>query len=397
VAVSQELGIVEAMQVLRAALIGFSPEGLSGEGCAVVVEELATTEKVCAVARVRAAARAGECGVHREWGFADVADWMGRAVGSTAGAAKAALDTVAAVSQQPEVTAALVAGEVSLAQARELVRTEAVCPGSTADLLEVARREGLRSLKEEARERRARAIDPEELHRLQHSAKSFRHWRTSLGMVAGSFELPPEIGVPLISRLEAETDRAWQEAKQSTKGESPEPLRRATIAADAFVRVVSSGGKGKAHRADLVIVCDLRAYRRGHADPGEPCHIVGGGPIPVSVVRELERDAFLKAVVHDGVKIDTIAHFGRRVPAVLRTALELGAPPEFDGNTCRARGCDRRFHLQQDHIDPVANGGKTALENQQPLCWVHHQMKTEEDRRAGLLGARPRLPGHGPP
>jgi 5-methylcytosine-specific restriction endonuclease McrA len=70
---------------------------------------------------------------------------------------------------------------------------------------------------------------------------------------------------------------------------------------------------------------------------------------------------------------------------VLRTALELGAPPEFNGNVCAAPGCDRRFHLQNDHIDPVANDGVTSYANSQPLCPPDHRVKTERDRRAGLL------------
>ena len=98
-------------------------------------------------------------------------------------------------------------------------------------------------------------------------------------------------------------------------------VRRSALAAQALVRMMENGGgKGKANRADLVIVCDLRAYRRGHAEQGEPCHIVGGGPIPVSLARRLGQDAFLKAVLHDGVKIDTIAHFGRRVVPGERSA-----------------------------------------------------------------------------
>lgn len=50
-------------------------------------------------------------------------------------------------------------GELSLAQARELVRTEAECPGSAADLLDVAKQNSLKTLKEQARDRRVRAID----------------------------------------------------------------------------------------------------------------------------------------------------------------------------------------------------------------------------------------------
>jgi len=228
-------------------------------------------------------------------------------------------------------------------------------------------------------------VDPEELHALQHRTRHFRHWRTRFGAVGFAGELPPEIGVPIINRLEAETDRCWQAARNKNEGDQA-PERRAARAADAFVRLVETGGKGKARSADLVIVCDLRAYRRGRADDGEPCHIVGGGPIPVSLARDLGRDAFVKAVLHDGAEIHTIAHLGRKMPAVLRTALELGSPPEFDGITCSAPGCDRRYHLEQDHHDPVANGGFTSYRNIGPLCWPHHRMKTEQHRKAGLLG-----------
>lgn len=398
-------GLVELVRAFRAALVDFRPEVYSGEDCAVLVEELATAEKVCTAARVRAAARAGSAGVHRERGFADVSDWLARASGSSAGSAKAALDTAAALERQPEVKTALEAGELSLAQAQELMRTEAACPGSAAGLLETAKHHSLKTLKEEARDRRVRAIDPEELHELQHAGRNFRLWRTRLGMIGFSGELPPEEGIPFSNRGEAETDRLWRKARQGANRERNGVLgdgsagavaqeRRAALAADAFVRLVETGGKGKARLADLVIVCDLQAYRRGHAHEGEPCHIVGGGPIPVPLARELGQDAFLKAVLHDGVKIDTIAHFGRKTPAVLRTALQLGAPPAFDGISCRHSNCDRQYHLQQDHLDPVANGGPTSYSNFQPLCWPHHQVKTDQDRKAGLLHRRS---GHDPP
>jgi len=353
--------LVEKVRSIRAALVAFQPEVYSGEECAVLVEELATLEKVCVAARVRAAARAGEAGAHRERGFADVSDWLARASGSTMGAAKASLDTAAALEQQPEVKAAMEAGDLSLAQARELVKTEAACPGSAADLLDVARGQSLKSLKEQARDRRVRAIDPEELHRRQHEAQTWRHWRTSLGMVAFAGELPPEIGIPIVNRIDAETDRLWRQAKRDANGAAsgnsnggldlgdgaggrPVLPRRAALAAQAFVRLVETGGKGKARAADLVIVCDLEAYRRGHALDGEACHIVGEGPIPVSVAQELGRDAFLKAVLHNGTELHTIAHFGRKTSAVLRTALTLGAPPHFDGIKCSVPGCDRRYY-----------------------------------------------------
>ena len=83
-----EQSLVEMVRALRAALVSFQPEFCSGEDCAVLVEELAAVEKVSAVVRARAAVRVGESGAHRERGFADVADWMARAIGSTVGSAK---------------------------------------------------------------------------------------------------------------------------------------------------------------------------------------------------------------------------------------------------------------------------------------------------------------------
>ena len=392
---------MELVRGLRAALVAFQPESISGEECAVLAEELASVEKISAAARMRAAAQAGACGAHKERGFADVSDWMARVSGSTAGSAKTALATATALEAHPEARAALEAGELSLAQAHELMRTEVECPGSAADLLDVARQNSLKTLKERARDRRVRAIDPEELHRLQHAAKHARHWRNRLGNVVVTTELPPEFGVPLINRLDAETDRLWDQQRRETNrlrrsggGEllddgSPggAAQRRSMLAADALVAMFETGGKGKAQQADLVIVCDLRAYRRGYAADSEPCHIIGGGPIPVALARELGRDAFLKAVLHDGVNIHTIAHFGRRYPAVLRTALALGAPPEFEGTACSEAGCDRRHHLERDHVDPCANGGQTSFANLVWRCWPHHRAKTERDRTAGRLRA----------
>ena len=234
----------------------------------------------------------------------------------------------------------------------------------------------------------SQAIDPEELSTQQHAAREFVHWKDDLGMIRIRGALPPSVGVSFVNRLDAETDRACRAAKREHRFES-----RAAHAADAFVRMLDGTGNGKARTADLVIVQDLRAYRRGHAHPGELSHIIGGGPIPVRVAREVAKDAFLKVVLHDGVNIHTVKHFGRRRPVELNTALELGGPPDFDGVTCCELGCDRRYGLEWDHVDPVANHGPTSAENLTPRCWPHHQDKTARDRAAGLLnGKRKRRP-----
>jgi HNH endonuclease len=136
----------------------------------------------------------------------------------------------------------------------------------------------------------------------------------------------------------------------------------------------------------VVLVADFHAFVRGHREGQELCHVVGGGPVPISVARRLAVDAFVKVVLHDGVQIHTVAHVGRHIPAELGAALELGALPELDGVTCGEDACDRRYGLEWDHVDPVANGGETSFDNVQPRCWPHHREKTARDREAGLLG-----------
>lgn len=138
-------------------------------------------------------------------------------------------------------------------------------------------------------------------------------------------------------------------------------------------------------RADVVFVVDLRTFRTG-MHPDSICHIVGGGPVPPSVVREMAKDAFLKVVFHDGVKIHTVTHLGRYQRAELRTALELGGPPDFDGVVCSV--CGNRFKLQWDHVKPIAAGGVTSFANEDAKCWRCHDEKSRREREAGLYRRR---------
>ncbi|HWC12281.1 MAG TPA: HNH endonuclease signature motif containing protein [Acidimicrobiales bacterium] len=373
--------LLELAAALRAAVAAFDPSLVSGDDAALVAEQLAVTEKACAAGRARAAVRAAECRSHERRGFAAAAEWLARATGSTPGDAQAAMATASVVGRETPAGAALAEGALSLEQAQVIARTEAECPGSEGELVQLARQSSLAKLHDEGRRRRLVAADPDQLHRRHHRAREFRHWRDAEGMIRLAGALPPEVGVPLMNRLDDETDRIRRSASER------EP--HAAHAADALVAMTNGAGTGKRSSADLVLVCDLGAYRRGHADDGEPCHIVGGGPVPVSLARRLGADAFVKAVLHDGVRIETVAHFGRHIPAELRTALELGPPPHFDGVECDEPGCGRRYGLEWDHVDPVANGGPTSYDNLRARCWPHHRAKTERDRRAGLLGAPP--------
>jgi hypothetical protein len=366
----------ELLVEVQAAAAAFEADRWSGHDCARLSEDLARAAKACSAASARASARALECG------HGDL-EWVARTAGSTPAQARESLSTATALHECPATSAAVARGAVSLAQAREIVKAEAAVPGSEAPLLQVAATRGMAGLRAEARRIVLGAIDREELHRRQHAARSVRHWVDHEGMVAGAFRLPPEVGVPFVNRLDAETDRMHRAARKEGRREP-----REAYAADALLALTKGRGKGRAHRADVVYVCDLRAAVRGHTHGDELCHVVGGGPVPVAVVRAAAIDACVKVVLRDGTKLDTIVHYGRHIPAVLRTALELGDPERLDGAVCSEEGCDRRYGLQWDHRDPVANQGVTSYENLQAECGADHRAKTERDRKAGLLGGR---------
>lgn len=379
VVASPLLLLLERARGLRALLRAFDPGDVPEPEAAAVVAELAAVEKACAAVKACVAARAVDPKRPTE-----AAEALAKISGQSVSDARAALGTVEQLEACPATRSALAAGEVSLRQADEIVRTEAERPGSEPELLEIARRSGLRALQVRARTRRHETIAAEQLHERQHAARHHRWWVNDLGNVAYRGELPPEVGLPIMNRLDAETDRIRRDAKRTAKTAGAVVERREAHAADAFVRICAAGGRGRAGRADLVAVIDLRAYRRGHAHSHEACHLIGGGRVPVDVMRRLGEDAFVKAVLHDGVRIHTVKHFGRHLDAELRTALELGAPPDLDGAACA--DCGRQYGLQWDHVDPVANRGPTSFANLAARCWPDHRAKTERDRRAGLLG-----------
>ena len=375
-------GVRELAVVYRETLAAFDEEAFSGEECAQIVEELALTRKAAEAAEARAAVRAGKCGAYRTRGFAGTLDWLASTTGSSFRDAREAVATIGAVAKVPETRDALFEGNVSMEQAAEIARTEAQVPGTEAELLELAKVSSLSRVRERARKRRTEAMDPDDLAEAQHLARDAGHWRDyELGMFRLSAAFTPEVGSPIMKRWDVETDRLYRDARK--RGEFP---TRRRCAADALAAMLTGSGLGFARAAEVVFVCDYDAVVRGHAHPGEVCSIVGGGPVPVSTVMAAARDAFIKAVLHDGTAIQHVVHYGRRPNALQRTVLMLGAPPDFAGTQCSYPGCDRRYGLEYDHVDPVANGGSTTLDNLELPCREHHHQKTERDRTAGLLG-----------
>lgn len=259
-------------------------------------------------------------------GFSNPAAWLAEASGVTAGEANAALHTAFGLDGCPETKEAMLAGELSLCQAGEIARTEAAVPGSEAAMLDLAARSAVSALRDEGRRLAARdGDDAEEAHRRRRRERYLRHWQDDEGMVHLAAAWPAETGVAVVSRVDAEVDRLVRKARRHADGGEAEPVER--WAADALAGLVVGAASGRARRADVVVVCDIVAFQRGHAEPGEVCHIVDGAPVPVSVARELAAAGFIKAVLHNGKRIEWVAHFGRYLSSELRTALADRARP----------------------------------------------------------------------
>jgi hypothetical protein len=263
-------GIRELADALCAALAAFEPGRYSAEDCADLAERLARTGRTCETASARAAATAAKSGAHRDRGHASAAEWLARAAGAPSGRARSALETLEAVEACPDTKDALIAGELSLDQASEIARL----PEHEAELLDVARHRSLRALKDEARRLRLESMDPDDLHSRQRERRELRHWvDDELGLVRFAGAFSPEFGKRFANRLDRETDRVWRDARHERR-----KVTRAQCAADAFERLFSGMSSTKAGTTDLMFVCDLNAWARGHAHPGEVAHIVGGGP-----------------------------------------------------------------------------------------------------------------------
>jgi hypothetical protein len=122
--------------------------------------------------------------------------------------------------------------------------------------------------------------------------------------------------------------------------------------------------------AKIIFRIDYDAYQRGHTQGDETCEQVGTGPVSVSVVREAARDAFIAAVVTQGVDIRSVTHLGRRPTALQATALQWRDPG------CVVIGCNRTTRLETDHTVDWADTHVTQIDHLDRYCHHHHWLKT---------------------
>lgn len=374
----------QAVELLRRATRELEPDSLEPDDMVRLIEAFAAAEKLAASGRTIAAPYAERSSLWRKAGHTSAAGWLADLAGIPFGRARATIETGTRLVQAPDdVDQAVRDGELSIEQTDEVTRATEADPDAAGDLLDAARNQPLTKLRDQSRRVRAATEDDQlGVYERQRRARRGSHSKTADGMIALHAEFTPDVGAAIVSRLEAETDRVFRQAHRDGRREP-----RAAYMADALANLITQGGKGHAVRSDVIVMVDHQALVRGHTDPGERCEVLGGGPIPIDVARDILSNAFLKAVVVDGVEIHKVKHFGKNPTAEQRTALTTTAYLRDGDVVCSRDGCDRR-DIEWDHRHPRAAFGPTATGNLDPLCRGHHQEKTEADRRAGLLTGR---------
>jgi hypothetical protein len=353
------------------------PELMPPENAAEQIAIYAEIERLGAGAKLLLAKRAAESGEWHKHGHRSAAHWLADESGTSVGAAVATLETSERLTELDDTRDKLTAGELSQAQVTEIASAVMADPDAEHELLRVAATEGFKTLKDKCLRVRAAATDGQSRHDKIHASRYFRHWEDNEGAECGEFKLTPTAAAPLLARIDAERERIFRAARKEGRRES-----YAAYSADALAAL---GAEGTSGTSDCKIIATIshNALVRGHAEAGETCEIAGVGPVPVDTVKAMMEDAFLAAVVTDGIDVYNVAHLGRKPTAHQRTALEAR------GKQCEVAGCGSTMSLEIHHMNQWAKTYKTSLRS---LAWVckhdHDQITYDGFELAGPPGDR---------
>ena len=195
-----------------------------------------------------------------------------------------------------------------------------------------------------------------------HFGRRAHKWTDPEGFYRFEGRMGPDGGARFDAAWEAHIDRIFREARRAGRHEP-----RTAYAADALVALAT---EGPCKPVEFQVATDSAPLARGHTEPGERCEIVGIGPVPVTTARALLDDASITVMLRDGDDITAVTSPKRVIPVKLRRALEARYP------TCGVQSCANDQFLEIDHVVPLAEHGRTELDNLWRLCAHHHRLKT---------------------
>lgn len=383
---------------------------LSGDDAARLTTLFARGERLCAAGKGMAARRAAECSQWAQAGHQSPEQWLAQLSGTSQSAARTSLAVAEQMEAQPALAAACQSGDLSQTQAGEIAAAAEVDPESTQRLVDQASRSGLKGLRDSCRQvvtaGRSAQDDQDRLAGI-HRSRYVRFWSDREGAGRVDARMTPDALARLQACLRPYQTQQFEMARQAGSRERPEAYALDALLALAEAAHVnktcteSDAPSGPPHTgrkarppATVVALIDHAALVRGFVEGEECCIIKGIGPVPVANIRAMLSDAFLAAVVADGVDIRSVVHVGRRPLATQLTALYAR------DRTCVVPGCESEEYLEAHHVKGWSSTKVTTLDDLALLCSHHHDLASYEgwilDGRPGEWTWRP-PPGGVPP
>jgi hypothetical protein len=348
-------GILNAMlssiEAVVAEVVCVDVATLSGTDAADAAQRLTIAINQLTAFRDACASRAVAANHHTVRGFANGAEYIAAKTGVSQATAKKQLAIQKSLAELPSLDAEVRSGSLSLEKVELLTRNP--------ELLACASK-SVEELRRDVQRKRV-LVSREVLRREQYF--SLHHDGT---FVKGNFALLPENASWLASW--AKRQRSALRLNRKTDQRLPD----ASASAEAFSNMVSeSGGDTKGvvtYHVDVPLAQDK-----------EPsCELVGVGPVPLSVVEEIQANAILNVILRANNKLaayyeNVLPDKDKPLPEPVKRAVKADA---YD--TCSIDGCFE-IAVDVDHIQARCNDGDHELHNLQALCESHHDAKTKID------------------
>ncbi len=351
------------------------------------------------------ARRVEDSGSWRRTDARSAAEHLANLAGSSLSEAQQLLLTSKRVQKLALTSAAIRRGELSPGKAHAIADAASVVPEAEAGLLEGAAHKSISDVREECLRAKATS-NPDDRHDRIHRERRLTQHKDSEGAWKAFLRGPIDAQAEFKAAHEPILNELFEAARANGEREP-----REAYAFDALIEMArratgtprrEAGEKAKRRPAKWIGILrlDLEALQRGRIEGDETCEIRGLGPIPVTRARDLLGDAILKLVITKGVDVVHVTHLGRAPTAAQQAALWWRSP------TCTAAGCNRTQFVENDHRIEWTKTKHTRLDELDPLCTHHHDLKTNKrwaltagtGKRPMVAPQDPRHPDHrGPP
>ena len=255
--------------------------------------------------------------------------------------------------------------------------SDAATAENEQELLDHARRGNTDQLRKACRRAKAAARSNEEeqaRHDRAHRGRFYRSWIDNEGAYRFEGKTTAIDGAHVEAAIGGRANAVFKAAWKEGRRESAAAYRLDALL--ALIRSSDGANTGadrtkKARGANTDVVIRVDAARLAGGDG--MCESTSTGAVPVDeAIGAILAGAFTRVVLVDGVDITKVAHVGRHIPALLKTAVM-----ERDGYACVHCGSTTCLETHHYRVE-FAQGGETAYWNLVTLCSRCHDLVSND-------------------